>query len=67
MIKLAKIWRPYRAVAAHLLWKYYGVIKGREGAPVAAADTKPAKTKPAKKKEDTNGRSRRPAARTARR
>jgi len=66
MIKLAKIWRPYRAVAAHLLWKYYGVIKGREGAPVAA-DAKPAPTKPAKKKEDLNGRTRRPAARTARR
>jgi len=66
MVRLAKIWRPYRAVAAHLLWKYYGVIKGREGAPVAA-DSKPAPTKPAKKKEDLNGRTRRPAARTARR
>ena len=67
MIKLAEIWRPYRAVAAHLLWKYYGVIKGREGAPLAAADGKPAQTKPTKKKEDLNGRTRRPAARTARR
>src|SRR5712692_1119989 len=37
MIKLAEIWRPWRAVAAHVLWKYYAVIKGREGAPVAAA------------------------------
>jgi DNA-3-methyladenine glycosylase II len=71
MVKLAEIWRPYRAVAAHLLWKYYGVIKGREGAPLAATDNKPAndkpKTKPAKKKANTNGGTRRPATRTAQR
>jgi DNA-3-methyladenine glycosylase II len=67
MIKLAEIWRPYRAVAAHLLWKYYGVIKGREGAPIATTEAKPANNKSTKEKEDTNVRSRRPAARAARR
>jgi DNA-3-methyladenine glycosylase II len=55
MIKLAQIWRPYRAVAAHLLWKYYGVVKGREGAPVAAAAN-------SKNNGGKNGRTRRPAA-----
>jgi DNA-3-methyladenine glycosylase II len=31
---LAEPWRPYRAVAARLLWTYYRKIKGREGAPI---------------------------------
>lgn len=31
---LAQPWRPWRAVAARLLWTYYRVIKRREGAPV---------------------------------
>jgi DNA-3-methyladenine glycosylase II len=31
---LAESWRPYRAVAARLLWTYYRKIKGREGAPI---------------------------------
>ncbi|TVQ55399.1 MAG: DNA-3-methyladenine glycosylase 2 family protein [Rhodobacteraceae bacterium] len=29
---LAEAWSPWRAVAARLLWAYYGAIKGREGA-----------------------------------
>jgi DNA-3-methyladenine glycosylase II len=31
---LAEVWRPWRAVAARLLWTYYRAVKGREGAPV---------------------------------
>jgi DNA-3-methyladenine glycosylase II len=31
---LAEAWRPWRAVAARLLWTYYRAVKGREGAPV---------------------------------
>ena len=31
---LADIWRPWRAVAARLLWTYYRAVKGRDGAPV---------------------------------
>jgi DNA-3-methyladenine glycosylase II len=34
MIPLAESWRPFRAVAARLLWTYYRTIKGREGAPI---------------------------------
>jgi DNA-3-methyladenine glycosylase II len=34
MVKLADQWRPWRGVAAHLLWAYYHVVKRREGAPV---------------------------------
>jgi DNA-3-methyladenine glycosylase II len=36
MSKLAEIWRPWRGVAAHLLWAYYHAVKRREGAPVQA-------------------------------
>ena len=34
MVKLADKWRPWRGVAAHLLWAYYHAVKRREGAPV---------------------------------
>lgn len=27
---MADIWRPYRGVAAHLLWAYYKTIKARD-------------------------------------
>jgi DNA-3-methyladenine glycosylase II len=39
MIAIAESWRPWRGVAAHLLWAYYAAIKRRAGAPV------PSKTK----------------------
>jgi DNA-3-methyladenine glycosylase II len=51
---LAEPWRPYRAVAARLLWSYYRVMKRREGVLTEPA-AKPAKPKPAKKRS-TNGR-----------
>jgi DNA-3-methyladenine glycosylase II len=53
MIKLAEAWRPWRGVAAHLLWKYYSTVKRRDGAPVQPANKT---TKIAKKKERKNGR-----------
>jgi DNA-3-methyladenine glycosylase II len=31
---LAEPWRPWRAIAARLLWSYYRVIKGRDVTPV---------------------------------
>jgi DNA-3-methyladenine glycosylase II len=54
---LADGWRPYRAVAARLLWSYYRVIKSREGVlletkAVAAIPTKPR----AARKRATNAR-----------
>jgi DNA-3-methyladenine glycosylase II len=30
---LAEPWRPWRAVAARVLWTYYRTVKGRDGAP----------------------------------
>jgi DNA-3-methyladenine glycosylase II len=46
MIVLAEPWRPWRAVAARILWTYYRAMKGREGAPIV----------PSKPKRDGNGR-----------
>ena len=50
---LAERWRPYRAVAARLLWTYYRAMKNREGVLIAPA---PAKPTSAKKKRGRNGR-----------
>jgi len=49
---LAERWRPYRAVAARLLWSYYRVMKNREG---VLATPPPAKPK-ANKKRSANAR-----------
>jgi len=46
---LAEKWRPYRAVAARLLWSYYRAVKQREGL-LSAPTPKPAK------KRATDGR-----------
>jgi DNA-3-methyladenine glycosylase II len=35
LTKIAEAWRPWRGVAAHLMWAYYHVVKRREGAPVS--------------------------------
>src|ERR1700730_9595052 len=36
MITLAEQWRPWRGVAAHLLWTYYRTVKRRDPLPVQA-------------------------------
>jgi DNA-3-methyladenine glycosylase II len=60
LVALAESWRPWRGVAAHLLWKYYAVAKKRDGAPLAQKPkARPAKTA---SKRRTNGKTRRPAA-----
>jgi DNA-3-methyladenine glycosylase II len=50
--KLAEPWRPWRGVAAHLLWAYYRAVKQRDARPVLPAR----KAKPKKKKDEKNGR-----------
>ena len=49
MVTLAEAWRPWRSVAARVLWTYYRSVKGREGAPVQPA-------KPVQAKRGRNGR-----------
>jgi DNA-3-methyladenine glycosylase II len=39
MVELAEPWRPWRGVAARMLWTYYRAVKGREVAPISL--TKP--------------------------
>ena len=53
LTKLAEAWRPWRGVAAHLLWAYYHVVKRREGISLqpASPTKKPAKKKSAKRKK----------------
>jgi DNA-3-methyladenine glycosylase II len=51
MMPLAEPWRPWRSVAARVLWTYYRAAKGRDGAPIL-----PAATKPRGKQGSANGR-----------
>jgi DNA-3-methyladenine glycosylase II len=57
---LAEGWRPYRAVAARLLWSYYRVVRNREGVLAASAAPEPAKvadaSTPKARKRGRNGR-----------
>src|SRR6202142_2009657 len=52
LTKLAQAWRPWRGVAAHLLWAYYHAMKKRDVVPVQpdALTKKTTKKKPVKRK-----------------
>jgi DNA-3-methyladenine glycosylase II len=58
LTKIAQAWRPWRGVAAHLLWAYYHAVKKRDVVPVQSAGTskKPAKKKLKKKKSKRKSR-----------
>jgi DNA-3-methyladenine glycosylase II len=56
---LAEPWRPFRAVAARLLWTYYRAVKQREGVLIKTA-VRPRAVQPKAKKRSKNAR--RPAA-----
>jgi DNA-3-methyladenine glycosylase II len=53
MVTLAEKWRPWRGVAAHLLWNYYRAVKQREGAPASSKTQSKTQSKTTKRK--TNG------------
>jgi DNA-3-methyladenine glycosylase II len=58
---LAEGWRPYRAVAARLLWTFYRAVKQREGLLNQPTTAKPAQRKkpkknPAKKRAKIRGK-----------
>jgi DNA-3-methyladenine glycosylase II len=38
--KIARVWKPYRSVAARLLWAYYAAMKKRDGVPVEQGEQK---------------------------
>ena len=54
LTKIAETWRPWRGVAAHLLWAYYHAVKKRDVVPVQPGAKTPArakiKNKPTKRK-----------------
>src|SRR5215470_18463842 len=51
LTKMAEAWRPWRGVAAHVLWAYYHVVKKRNVVPLETGNgkTKPARKKPTRK------------------
>jgi DNA-3-methyladenine glycosylase II len=51
LAKMAEAWRPWRGVAAHLLWAYYHAVKKRDVVPVQPQAKKPQ----AKKRKRNNG------------
>ena len=51
LAKIAEAWRPWRGVAAHLLWAYYHAVKKRDVVPVQPQAKKPK----AKKRKSENG------------
>jgi DNA-3-methyladenine glycosylase II len=59
MIELADSWRPWRGVAAHLLWTYYRAVKRRDPVPLQAdvqqADMQQADMQQANVKGAANG------------
>ena len=38
LAKMAEAWRPWRGVAAHLLWAYYHAVKKRDVMPIQSSD-----------------------------
>lgn len=61
MIALAEIWRPYRGVAAHLLWAYYHVVKRRDGTVIQTSPKAKPKSK-SKAKSKVQSKAAKPAA-----
>jgi DNA-3-methyladenine glycosylase II len=51
LARIAEAWRPWRGVAAHLLWAYYHAVKKRDVVPVQPQPKKPK----AKKRKRDNG------------
>ena len=45
LTKIAEAWRPWRGVAAHLLWAYYHAVKKRDVIPLAKTATRQAAKK----------------------
>ena len=51
LTKIARAWRPWRGVAAHLLWAYYHAVKKRNVVPVQPEAKKPTAKKKAERKK----------------
>ena len=51
LAKIAEAWRPWRGVAAHLLWAYYHVVKKRDVVPVQPTAKKQIQKKTTKRNQ----------------
>lgn len=58
MVTFAEQWRPWRGVAAHLLWNYYRVVKQRDGAPVQSKMQSKSQNSTKRRKANGGGRGR---------
>jgi DNA-3-methyladenine glycosylase II len=56
LTKIAEAWRPWRGVAAHLMWAYYHAVKRREGISLEPKAEPKTKSKTSKTKGKANGR-----------
>ena len=50
LTKIAEAWRPWRGVAAHLMWAYYHAVKKRDVVPIGPSAKKTPVKKTARKK-----------------
>jgi len=50
LTKIAQAWRPWRGVAAHLLWAYYHAVKKRDVVPIQPGAKKATSNKKPKRK-----------------
>jgi DNA-3-methyladenine glycosylase II len=55
LARLAEAWRPWRGVAAHLLWAYYHAVKKREGISLEPARKAKRAAKKTAKRKKNNG------------
>ncbi len=55
LTKIAEAWRPWRGVAAHLLWAYYHAVKKREWCRSSRQPKKPPAKKKTPKRKSRNG------------
>jgi len=55
LTKMAEVWRPWRGVAAHLLWAYYHAVKKRDVVPVQP-NGRPKKTAKRNKRKTAKGK-----------
>jgi DNA-3-methyladenine glycosylase II len=57
LTKIAEAWRPWRGVAAHLLWAYYHAVKKRDVVPIGTKKpaAKAVKKKATKRKKRNGG------------
>ncbi len=55
LTKMAEAWRPWRGVAAHLLWAYYHAVKKRDVVPVQPNDRPKETADKRRKRKKKNG------------